>query len=47
VPHLVNRIVGDPDTAEQEGLLETRVSDATTGETIELFLRRPVALRGR
>lgn len=47
VPHLVNRIVGDPDTAEQEGLLQTRVSDAATGETIELFLRRPVAMRGR
>jgi diguanylate cyclase (GGDEF)-like protein len=47
VPHLVNRIVGDPDTAEQEGFLETRVSEATTGETIELFLRRPAAMRGR
>jgi diguanylate cyclase (GGDEF)-like protein len=46
-PHLVNRIVGDPDTAEQEGFLETRVSEATTGETIELFLRRPAAMRGR
>jgi diguanylate cyclase (GGDEF)-like protein len=46
-PHLVNRIVGDPDTAEQDGFLETRVSEATTGETIELFLRRPADMRGR
>ena len=45
VPHLVNRIVGDPDAAEQEGFLETRVSEAATGETIELFLRKPA--RGR
>jgi len=47
VPHLVNRIVGDPDTAEQDGYLESRVSAAATGETIELFLRRPADMRGR
>jgi diguanylate cyclase (GGDEF)-like protein len=47
VPHLMSRIVADPDAAERGGYLETRVSDTTTGETIEIYLRRPADLRGR
>jgi diguanylate cyclase (GGDEF)-like protein len=45
VPHLVNRIVADPEAAEREGFLETRVSEAASGETIEMLLRRP--MRGK
>jgi hypothetical protein len=43
----MSRIVADPDAAERGGYLETRVSDTTTGETIEIYLRRPADLRGR
>jgi diguanylate cyclase (GGDEF)-like protein len=42
-PDLATRIADDPESAEHENLIETYSSSVTSGETIDLILRRPAA----
>jgi diguanylate cyclase (GGDEF)-like protein len=46
MPDLSDRIFADPDAAEAEQLIKARASNAVSGETIEMLLRRPRASRG-
>src|SRR5262249_47339464 len=46
VPELAMRVASDPEAAEVENVIRTCSSDVTSGETIELLLRRPMS-RGR
>jgi diguanylate cyclase (GGDEF)-like protein len=41
-PDLATRIVADPESAEIDNLIRACSSDLTSGETIELLLRRPM-----
>lgn len=47
VPDLCDRIFADPDAAQSEGLIKARLSNAVSGETIEMLLQRPRASHGR
>jgi len=45
-PDLATRVAADPESAELENLIRACSSDVTSGETIDLLLRRPIG-RGR
>jgi hypothetical protein len=40
------RVLADPVAAENDGLIEVRVSAATTSETVDLLLKQARASRG-